>query len=129
MWPCLFIPGVLIDEYMAAHGELNNGHPLVFQGADAGVLNVQPHDLGVSSREPRHVHVEDPLQFCWIVGVDRLDLLIAVDGDIVHLREVVDGVHGDAAGEKKRLEWNCGSGEDETKQVVKTEGKTEERWG
>ena len=101
MWPCLFIPGVLVDEYMAAHGELNNGRPLVFQGLCTSVLHVQPHDLGVSSCEPRHLHVEDPLQFCWIVGVDRLDLLIAVDGDIVRLREVADDVHGDVAAEKK----------------------------
>ena len=56
----LFIPGALVDQYMAAHGELNNRHPLVFEFLVFAVLHVQPHDLGVSLREPLLVHVEDP---------------------------------------------------------------------
>ena len=106
LWPCLFIPGVLVDEYMAAHGDLNEGHLLVILVAVPGVLHVQAHDLGVSFREPPLVHVEDLLQCCWVVGADHHDLLVAMDGDVVRLGEEVDGVHGDAAGEKKIiLQW------------------------
>ena len=97
-----FIPGVVEDEYMAAHGQLQNGQLLVFRRA--GVFHVQPHDLGVSLLEPFLVHGEDALHFRWIVGVHRLDRLLAMDLDSERPGEVVHEVHGYAAREKKELD-------------------------
>ena len=92
---------------MAAHGELNNHHPLVFELFVSAVLHVQPHDLGVSLYEPLLVHVEHARYYVRIVGVDRLDLLVFVDADVVGLGEAHLGVHGDDAVVKKLgLEWN-----------------------
>ena len=86
---------------MAAHGNLNDGHPLVFVEAAEGVLHVQPHDLGVSFDEPLLVHVEYPLQFTRLVGVDNRDLLVAMDVDVELLGEEDLGVHGEGTGKKK----------------------------
>ena len=70
---------------MAAHGELNNHHPLVFELFVCAVLHVQPHDLVVSLCEPLLVHVEHARYYVRIVGVDLLDLFVFMDADAVGL--------------------------------------------
>ena len=92
---------------MAAHGEVNNRHPLVFEFFFSAILHVQSHDLGISLFEPLLVHVEHARYYIRIVGVDRLDLLVFVDADAVGHGEARLGVHGDDAVEKKiGLQWN-----------------------
>ena len=91
----------MVQKYMAAHGNLNDDHPLVFVEAAEGVLHVQSHDLGVSFSEPLLVHVEYPLQFARLDGVDHRDLLVAMDVEVELLGEEVLGGHGEGAGKKK----------------------------
>ena len=95
-----FLPGVMEEQYMAAHGKLNHINPLLVLLLILGVFQVEADELVVFLVEPCLVHVDDAMDFGGVVGVDRHDLVSTMNRDVEGVGEllVIIEDHGDAAG-------------------------------
>ena len=89
-------------QHMPAEGKLKNGDLLLVIALVGRVLHIQAHLLLFSFSNPELVHVEDSLHLGGVVGVGRLDGLLAVDIDGQSLAEVLSVIHGDYAWKKKK---------------------------